>query len=118
MESGKTAELQMESGKTFPTCSYMYERYHSPLLGVCKDPFPSGLYPSDGRRPDGMSVVPWTRGKLLVWDATFSDTYTPSDINNGVAIIGAGSVAEKSAAAQDLQIFTSGIDLRVYFCGS
>ena len=31
---------------------------------------PSGLYISDGKRPDGASVVPWTRGKILVWDAT------------------------------------------------
>ena len=27
---------------------------------------PSGLYRSDGKRPDGASVVPWTRGKILV----------------------------------------------------
>ena len=31
---------------------------------------PSGLYRSDGKRPDGISVVPWKSGKLLVWDAT------------------------------------------------
>ena len=41
-----------------------------------------------------MSLVPWTSGKLLVWDATCSDTYTPSNI--GVAVTGTGAVAEKS----------------------
>ena len=41
-----------------------------------------------------MSVVPWTNGKLLVWDATCTDTYAPSNI--GVAVTGAGVVAEKS----------------------
>ena len=106
----------MESGKAFPKCSY--KRHHSPLLGVCKDPFPSGLSPSDGRRPDRTSMVPWTSRKLPVWDATCSDTYTPSNINNGVAVTGAGAVAEKSAAAQDLQIFIAGLDLLVYSCGS
>ena len=39
---------------------------------------PSGLYRSDGKRPDGASVVPWTRGKILVWDATCVDTLAPS----------------------------------------
>ena len=41
---------------------------------------PSGLYSSDGKRPDGASVVPWRYGKILVWDATCVDTcpITPS----------------------------------------
>ena len=39
---------------------------------------PSGLYRSDGKRPDGASVVPWQRGKMLVWDATCSDTFSAS----------------------------------------
>ena len=39
---------------------------------------PSGLYRSDGKHPDGISVVPWKSGKLLVWDATCSDTFAPS----------------------------------------
>ena len=41
-----------------------------------------------------MSMVPWTSGKLLVWDATRSDTYAPS--YTGVAVTGAGAVVEKS----------------------
>ena len=39
---------------------------------------PSGLLRSDGKRPDGISVVPWKSGKLLVWDATCPDTFAPS----------------------------------------
>ena len=57
-----------------------------------QEPFDLSL--SDGKRPDRMSVVPWTSGKLLVWDATCTDTYTPSNI--GVAVTGAGEVPEKS----------------------
>ena len=30
---------------------------------------PPGLFRLDGKRPDGVSVVPWKNGKLLVWDA-------------------------------------------------
>ena len=29
---------------------------------------PSGLYRTDGKRPDDITVVPWKSGKLLVWD--------------------------------------------------
>ena len=39
---------------------------------------PSGLYRSDGKRPDGITIVPWKNGKLLVWDATCPDNYAPS----------------------------------------
>ena len=38
----------------------------------------SGLYRSDGKRPDGVSVVPWKDGKLLVWNVTCPDTFVPS----------------------------------------
>ena len=39
---------------------------------------PSGIYRSDGKRPDGMSIVPWKSGKLLVWDVTCAETFAPS----------------------------------------
>ena len=31
---------------------------------------PSGLSRTDGRRPDGLSLTPWSRGRCLLWDAT------------------------------------------------
>ena len=39
---------------------------------------PSGLYRADGNRPDGVTQVPWTGGKFLVWDATCMDTFCDS----------------------------------------
>ena len=39
---------------------------------------PLGLYRSDGKRPDGATVVPWKYGRVLVWDATCTDTLAPS----------------------------------------
>ena len=42
---------------------------------------PSGLYRSDGKRPDGASLVPWRRAKFLVWDATCKDTFAPSYVS-------------------------------------
>jgi len=55
---------------------------------------PSGLYRSDGRRPDGATIVPWKRGKGLVWDATCPDTMAPSYIS--LATSEAGAVAEEA----------------------
>lgn len=40
----------------------------------------SGLYYSDGKHPDGITVFPWFSGKLLVWDVTCPDTFAPSNI--------------------------------------
>ena len=33
---------------------------------------------TDGKRPDGATVVPWKCGRVLVWDATCTDTLAPS----------------------------------------
>ena len=55
---------------------------------------PSGLYRSDGKRPDGITVVPWKDGKLLVWDATYPDTFAPSYA--ALATSEAGAVAAQA----------------------
>ena len=39
---------------------------------------PSGLSLSDGKRPDGVTMVPWKNGKPLIWDAPCPDTLAPS----------------------------------------
>jgi hypothetical protein len=35
---------------------------------------PNGLSRDDGKRPDGMTLVPWIKGQPLVWDVTVVDT--------------------------------------------
>ncbi|CAK9302592.1 unnamed protein product [Gordionus sp. m RMFG-2023] len=42
---------------------------------------PTGIFRSDGKRPDGMSLIPWSRGQLLVWDFTCIDPNAPSNHN-------------------------------------
>ena len=39
---------------------------------------PTGLYKSDGKRPDEASIVPWKGGKVPLRDATCLDTLIPS----------------------------------------
>ena len=42
--------------------------------GVPSTKEPSGLIRSDGKRPDGVTQIPWTSGKCLIWDVTVVDT--------------------------------------------
>ena len=39
---------------------------------------PSDLNHSDGKRPDGVTMIPWKNGRPLVLDATCPDTFAPS----------------------------------------
>jgi hypothetical protein len=40
---------------------------------------PNGLSREDGKRPDGMTLVPWiNKGQLLVWDITIVNTLADS----------------------------------------
>ena len=45
---------------------------------------PSGLHCSDGKRTDGVTMIPWRNGKLLVWDATtFASSYVSRAASEG-----------------------------------
>ena len=60
---------------------------------------PTGLLRTDGKGPDGVTIVPWEHGKCAVWDFTCPDTLAPS--YRAVAVSVPGSVtaqAEKSTA--------------------
>ena len=52
---------------------------------------PSGLVRSDGKRPDGITMVPWDSGRCIVWDVTCSDTLAPAYRCD--AVIASGAVA-------------------------
>ena len=44
---------------------------------------PRGLYRTDGKRPDGVSMTPWEMVKQVVWDLTVVDALAPSRLNKG-----------------------------------
>jgi len=54
-----------------------------------------GLIRRDGKRPDGMTLIPWRSSKLLVWNATVVSTTTESYV--AAAARGRGEVAEMAA---------------------
>ena len=40
-----------------------------------------GLYGTDGKPPDGFTMIPWEMGKSHVWDVTVVDALEPSRLN-------------------------------------
>ena len=46
---------------------------------------PVGLDREDGKRPDGLTIFPYKAGKCLIWDATCSDSFSPSHLLQSVA---------------------------------
>lgn len=56
---------------------------------------PVGLAREDGKRVDGMTLIPWSRGSTLIWDATCTDTLAPSNLR--FSLKEAGKAAEDKA---------------------
>lgn len=56
---------------------------------------PPGLSRTDGKRPDGLTLVPWRRGRCLLWDATCVSTFAASHLRQTIRT--AGSAAETAA---------------------
>lgn len=62
---------------------------------------PSSLARDDGKRPDGLSLTPWSNGRCLVWDFTCPDTLAPSHLDTAVS--GPGVVASEAENKKSLK---------------
>jgi len=60
---------------------------------------PAGLFRSDGKRPDGVSLVSWQSGKSLCWDVTVTCPLAESYVDR--ASHQAGSAAELAATREE-----------------
>ena len=72
---------------------------------------PAGLDRGDGRRPDGITVFPFSNGKCLTWDATCSDTFCKSNIGDTAHTPGAA--ADKAELRK--RTFYSSLETRYRF---
>ena len=48
--------------------------------GVPATKEPVGLLRTDGKRPDGLTQIPWNEGKCVTWDVTVTDTLAASNL--------------------------------------
>ena len=58
---------------------------------------PRGLYRTDGKRPDVVTMIAWEIGKQLVWEVTVVDALAPSCLNKG-SLCNPGTTATKVEA--------------------
>ena len=68
-------------------------------VGVPVTKEPAGLFRSDGKRPDGVSLFPWQSGKSLCWDVTVTCPLAESYVDR--ASHQAGAVAELAAIRKE-----------------
>ena len=85
------------------TCRYSAGRHprHTALNNIVRSALqsagipallePHGVDRGDGKRPDGMTIFPFTKGLCLVWDATCVNTYASSRLTSST--IKAGGAA-------------------------
>jgi len=59
---------------------------------------PLGVDRGDGKRPDGITVFPFSRGRSLCWDATCVDTYAETNVNSSA--VAPGNAALKAEEAK------------------
>jgi hypothetical protein len=57
---------------------------------------PLGLTRNDGKRPDGVTLIPWSHGKCLTWDVTVPDTMAMLHVDATSTL--AGAAADRAAA--------------------
>jgi len=69
---------------------------------------PSGFLRSDGKRPDGLTLIPWQKGRSITWDVTVTDSgavVPASDV--GIVWWGSGGGGRE----KDSQVPAAGTDI-------
>jgi len=59
---------------------------------------PANLILQNVKRPDGSTLIPWSRGKPMAWDVTVTDTYAESLILISDTATKAGAAVNQAAA--------------------
>ena len=81
--------------------NYLNDIIHRSLTraGIPSTKEPHGLSRSDGKRPDGLTLTPWSEGRCLIWDVTVTDTTAQSYLH--LTSNNAGSAAELASTRKE-----------------
>jgi len=71
---------------------------------------PYGLCTSNGKRPDGVTQLPWRRGRCLAWDATCPDTFASSHVMSCSNEAGSAAAVAEIQKTQKYNDIISGVD--------
>lgn len=71
---------------------------------------PHSLCTNSGKRPDGVTQVPWRRGRCLAWDATCPDTFAVSHVQSSSTHAGSAAAAAESKKIQKYADIINGVD--------
>ena len=71
---------------------------------------PHSLCTRDGKRPDGVTQVPWNRGRCLAWDVTCPDTFAMSHVTASSSEAGSAAAAAETKKIRKYNDIISGVD--------
>ena len=71
---------------------------------------PHSLCTRDNKRPDGVTQVPWKRGRCLAWDATCPDTFAQSYVQASSIQAGSAAAAAEEKKTRKYSDIVSGVD--------
>lgn len=71
---------------------------------------PHSLCTRDGKRPDGVTQVPWKKGRCIAWDATCPDTFAQSHVQASSILAGSAAAAAEEKKIQKYSDIISGVD--------
>jgi hypothetical protein len=71
--------------------------------GVPSTKEPVGLLRDDGKRPDGLSLIPWSGGRAVTWDVTVVNPLAQSYMNHSGDDWTPGWAAEQAAARKEVK---------------
>ena len=71
---------------------------------------PQSLCTTDGKRPDGVTQVPWSRGRCLAWDVTCPDTFAASNISASSDEAGSAAAAAETKKHRKYSDIITGVD--------
>ena len=110
---------KISAGRT-PRHAYLNDIIHRALVraGVSAVKEPAGLSRTDGKRPDGVTLVPWQAGRSAAWDVTVIDTLATSYLAS--TSVTPGSAAEIAAARKEDKVHQFGhyTHVRAYCAGN